>query len=319
MNNARAVMQLPESILQTIGRTPIVRLRRVVPPNAADVLVKLEYHNPTGSYKDRMALGMIEGAERRGALTSGMRVLEFTGGSTGNSLAFVCAVKGYRFTVVTNDAVAIEKRLAMRAFGAEVIEIKSEGGKLTPDLVGRMRELTATLAAESGTYFTDQFNNLDALEGYKQLAAELLEQAGGKVDAYCGCVGTGGMIRGVALGFAEAGCRAKVVALEPLESSPMSGGIPGPHTVEGVAPGFIPPHMKEEPYTEARAVPEKDGREMARRLAREEGIFAGTSSGLNVFAAIQLARELGPGHTVATVAVDTGNKYLAGTLYSPDN
>ncbi|MGE5814730.1 MAG: PLP-dependent cysteine synthase family protein [Acidobacteriota bacterium] len=315
MNNARSVMELSGSILQTIGRTPVVRLQRMVPANAADVLVKLEYHNPTGSYKDRMALAMIEGAERRGALEPGMRVLEFTGGSTGNSLAFVCAVKGYRFTVVTNDAVAIEKRLAMRAFGAEVIEIKSEGGKLTPDLVGRMREVTAKLAAEPGTYFTDQFNNLDALDGYRQIATELLEQTGGKVDVYCGCVGTGGMIRGVGRGFSEAGCRPKVVALEPLESAPMSGGTPGPHTVEGVAPGFIPPHMKEKPYSEVRAIPEQQGREIARRLAREEGIFAGTSSGLNVAAAIQLAQEFGPGHTVATVAVDTGNKYLAGDLY----
>ena len=315
MNAARGVADLPESILQTVGWTPVVRLRRVVPPNAAEVIVKLEYHNPTGSYKDRMALAMIEGAERRGALQAGMRVLEFTGGSTGNSLAFVCAVKGYRFTVVTNDAVAIEKRLAMRAFGAEVIEIKSEGGRLTPDLVGRMRELTATLAAEPGTYFTDQFNNLDALDGYRRIAVELLEQTGGRVDAYCGCVGTGGMIRGVGLGLAEAGCRAKIVALEPRESSPMSGGTPAAHTVEGVAPGFVPPHMKDKPYSEARAIPEQDGRGMSRRLAREEGIFAGTSSGLNVFAAIQLAQELGPGHTVATVAVDTGNKYLAGDLY----
>lgn len=304
-----------ESVLDAIGHTPVVRLRKIVPPNSADVLVKLEFYNPTGSYKDRMALAMVEGAEKRGALTPGMRVLEFTGGSTGNSLALVCAVKGYRFTVVTNDAVAIEKRLSMRACGAEVIEIKSDGGKLTPDLVGRMREVTAKLAAEPGTYFTDQFNNMDALDGYRQIATELVEQTGGRLDAYCGCIGTGGMIRGVSLGLADAGCRAKIVAIEPTESAPMSGGTPGPHTVEGTAPGFIPPHMKQQPYTETRTVDEKDGREVARRMAREEGIFAGTSSGLNVAAAIRLAQELGPGHTVATVAVDTGNKYLAGDLY----
>jgi cysteine synthase A len=304
-----------ESVLDAIGRTPVVRLRRIVPPNSADVLVKLEFYNPTGSYKDRMALAMVEGAEKRGALTAGMRVLEFTGGSTGNSLALVCAVKGYRFTVVTNDAVAIEKRLSMRALGAEVIEIESDGGKLTPDLVGRMREVTARLAAEPGTYFTDQFNNMDALDGYRQIATELLDQTGGRLDAFCGCVGTGGMIRGVSASLADAGCRATIVAIEPSESAPMSGGIPGPHTVEGTAPGFIPPHMEQKPYTEARAVDEKDGREMARHMAREEGIFAGTSSGLNVAVAIRLAQELGPGHTVATVAVDTGNKYLAGDLY----
>lgn len=315
MTHPHGVADVSASILDGIGHTPLVRLRKIVPPNAAEVLVKLEFYNPTGSYKDRMALAMVEGAERRGTLEPGMRVLEFTGGSTGNSLALVCAVKGYRFTVVTNDAVAIEKRLAMRALGAEVIEIESVGGKLTPDLVGRMRDLTAKLAAEPGTYFTDQFNNMDALEGYRRMAAELLEQTGGRVDAYCGCSGTGGMIRGVSMGLAEAGCVAKVVVIEPSESAPMSGRAPGAHTVDGVAPGFIPPHMQQKPYSEVRTIDEHEGRETARRMAREEGIFAGTSSGLNVAVAIQLAQELGPGHTVATVAVDTGNKYLAGDLY----
>jgi len=306
---------IAESVLETIGHTPLVRLRKIVPPNAADVVVKLEYYSPTGSYKDRMALAMVDGAERRGALTPGTRVVEFTGGSTGVSLALVCAVKGYRFTVVTNDVVAFEKRQSMRAMGAEVIEVQSGDGKLTAALIGKMRELTLQLAAEPGTYYTDQFNNLDALDGYRRLGVELLEQTGGAVHAYCGCVGTGGMLRGVSMAFADAGCRARIVALEPATSAVLTGAPPGAHTVEGTGPGFVSPHMATKPYSEAWGIDETEGREMARRLAGEEGIFAGTSTGLNVVAAIRLAREFGPGHTVATVAVDTGNKYLAGDLY----
>ena len=303
------------SILDTIGATPIVQLRKLVGPASADVIVKIEYYNPTGSYKDRMALAMIEGAERDGRLKPGMRVVEFTGGSTGNSLALVCGVKGYRFTVVTSDAVAIEKRQSMRALGADVIEVKSDGGKITPALLGRMKEETARIAAEPGTFFTDQFNNADALTGYRRIGQELLEQTGSAIDAFCGSVGTGGMLRGVALALADAGVHATIVALEPTMSPAMTGGAMGAHTVEGVGVGAIVPHMASKPYHEVRAVDEGEGRDIARRLAREEGIFAGTSTGLNVAAALQLARELGSGRTVVTVAVDTGNKYLAGDLY----
>ena len=303
------------SILDTIGSTPIVQLQKLVRSSSADVIVKIEYYNPTGSYKDRMALAMIEGAERDGRLRPGMRVVEFTGGSTGNSLALVCGVKGYRFTVVTSDAVAIEKRQSMRALGAEVIEVKSDGGTITPALLGRMREETARIASEPDTFFTDQFNNVDALTGYRRIGQELLEQTGGAIDAFCGSVGTGGMLRGVALALADGGAHARIVAIEPATSPAMTGGPFAAHTVEGVAVGAVVPHMAGKPYHEARAIDEREGRDIARRLAREEGIFAGTSTGLNVAAALQLARELGAGRTVVTVAVDTGNKYLAGDLY----
>jgi cysteine synthase A len=303
------------SILDTIGRTPLVQVRKLVTAACADVIVKIEYYNPTGSYKDRMALAMIEGAERDGRLAKGMRVVEFTGGSTGNSLALVCGVKGYRFTVITSDAVAIEKRQSMRALGAEVIEVKSDDGKITPALLGRMQQETARIASEPGTFFTDQFNNADALAGYRRIGEELLDQTEGAIDAFCGCVGTGGMLRGVALAFADRGSPARIVALEPASCPSMTAGTAGTHTVEGVAVGAVVPHMSSKPYSEARTVDEREGRHTARRLAREEGIFAGTSTGLNVAAALQLARELGPGATVATVAVDTGNKYLAGDLY----
>jgi cysteine synthase A len=303
------------SVLQAIGRTPVVRLTRVVPQGSADVLVKLELANPTGSYKDRMALAMIEGAEARGALRPGMRVVEFTGGSTGSSLAMVCAAKGYPFVVLSSDAFAQEKLLTMKAFGAELRIIPSEGGKVTPALFDRFRAEIAKLAAEPGTFWTDQFHNVDALDGYAGIGRELLEQTGGRLDAFCGAVGTGGMLAGVARALRDGGSDARIIALEPAESPAMTAGRGGAHRVEGTATGSIPPHMTARPYDEARAIPEAEARAMAQRLARDEGLLAGTSSGLNIAAAIALARELGPGKVVATVVVDSGLKYLAGDLF----
>src|SRR6266550_4402918 len=276
-----------DSVLQAIGNTPVVRLRKVVTSSMADVLVKLEYYNPTGSYKDRMALAMIEGAEARGELRAGMRVVEWTGGSTGSSLAMVCAIKGYRFTPISSDGFAKEKLQTMRLFGADLEIFPAEGGKLVPELYQRM----------------------------KSRAEELAQQAGTSLAAFCGGVGTAGMIVGVSRALKEAGCKARIVALEPATSPVLTTGKGGPHRVEGIAAGFRPPHLKPGECDEVRTVEEPAAREMARRLAKEEGIFAGTSSGLNVTAALQLAQELGRGSTVATVAVDTGFKYLAGDLY----
>ena len=304
------------SVLDAIGNTPLVRLRRIAPPDAADVLVKLEFYNPTGSYKDRMALAMIAGAEARGALRSGMRVVEFTGGSTGSSLAMVCAAKGYRFVVLSSDAFSQEKLRTMTAFGADLRIVPSESGKVTPALFDKFRTEIAKLAAEPNTYWTDQFDNEDAIAGYRQIGRELLEQTGGRLDAFCGAVGTGGMLRGVSLALRDGGSRARIVALEPSTSPSLTKGFGGPHRVEGTASGRVPPHMQDKPYDEARAVDEEEARATARRLAREEGLFVGTSSGLNVAAALRLAGELGPGKVVATVAVDTGLKYLAGDLFA---
>jgi cysteine synthase A len=304
------------SVLQTIGRTPVVRLRSVVPPGAADVFVKLEFFNPTGSYKDRMALAMIEGAERRGALRPGMRVVEFTGGSTGSSLAMVCAVKGYPTVLVSSDAFAEEKLRTMRAFGADVRVVPSEGGKVTPALFERMRQQVDALVAEPGTYWTDQFNNADALDGYAGIGRELLEQTGGRLDVFCGGVGTGGMLSGVASALRAGGSQARIVALEPASSPALTEGRGGPHHVEGIGTGRVPHHMENKPYDEARAIKEEDARVLARRLAKEEGLLVGTSSGLNIAAAIDLARELGAGKVVTTVVVDTGLKYLSGDLFA---
>ena len=308
-------MIVTDGILSTIGRTPVVQLKRMAPADGADVFVKLEYFNPTGSYKDRMALAMIEGGERRGALRPGMRVIEFTGGSTGSSLAMICAVKGYPFVALTSDAFAEEKLRTIAAFGAQLEIIASEGGKVTPSLFDKFKARIAEMKDEPDTFWTDQFHNHDALNGYRQIGDELLQQLG-SVDAFCGGVGSGGMLVGVSTALKDAGSRARIVALEPSTSPMLTKGHGGPHRVEGIAPGFVPPHLTKAHYDEARAIDENEARDTVRRLAKDEGIFAGTSTGVNVVAALQLARELGPGKRVATVAVDTGLKYLAGDLFS---
>jgi len=307
--------QVSVSALRTVGNTPIVQLQKVVPPNSAAVLVKLEYFNPTGSYKDRMALAMIVEAEKRGDLRPGMTVVEYTGGSTGSSLAFVCTVKGYRFHVVSSDAFAQEKLDTMRAFGADLEIVPSQGGQITPDLVPRMIERAKTIAQDGNSYFTDQLNNSDSIKGYKQIGYELLQQVTNPIEAYCGGVGTAGMLMGVAQAFREANARTRIVALEPATTPVISTGKAGTHHVEGIGIGFLPPLLNAQYYDEARGIDETEARVMARRLAREEGIFSGTSTGLNVVGALQLAQELGPGHIVVTVAVDTGLKYLSGDLY----
>ena len=309
-----AAPPLADSVLETIGRTPVVRLRRLASAGHADVVVKLEYFNPTGSYKDRMALAMIEGAERSGRLRPGMRVVEYTGGSTGSSLAMVCARKGYRFHPLSSDAFAAEKLATMRAFGADLELVPSDGGQVTPALFDRFKARIAELARDANTFWTDQFNNRDALDGYANIGFELVAQVG-RIDAFVGGVGTGGMLMGVARALKASGAATRIVALEPASSPFLTTGKAGAHRVEGIAAGFWPPHLERGAFDEARAIDEGEARAMARRAAREEGIFAGTSSGVNLVGALELARELGPGKVVATVAVDSGLKYLAGDLY----
>jgi cysteine synthase A len=245
-----------------------------------------------------------------------MRVVEFTGGSTGSSLALVCAVKGYRFAPVSSDAFAKEKLDTMRAFGADLHVVASEGGTITPKLFDWMRDEVKRLLAEGNTFWTDQFHNTDAIDGYMGIGRELVEQTGGALDAFCGAVGTAGMLAGVSRALKAGGCAARIIALEPASAPMLTKGHGGTHRVEGIAPGFVPPHLTAGVYDEARAVDEAEARVMARRLAKEEGVFAGTSTALNVVAALQIARELGPGKVVATVAVDSGLKYLNGDLFS---
>ena len=304
-----------DSTLTAVGHTPLVKLKSVVPDNCADIYVKLEYYNPTGSYKDRMALAMIEEAEKRGDLRPGMTVVEYTGGSTGSSLAFICAVKGYRFKVVSSDAFASEKLRTMQAFGADLTIVPSKGGKITPDLIPRMMEKAAEIAQAEGRYATDQFNNHDSLQGYAAIGEEMVAQLKRPIHGFCGMVGTGGMTMGVATVLRAAQQSTRIIVMEPATSPIISQGVKGSHSVEGTGAGFVPPILDKALYDEAWGIDEGEGRAMARRLAREEGVFTGISSGCNVVGAIRLAQELGVGHTVVTVAVDSGLKYLAGDLY----
>ncbi len=304
-----------KNIFNAVGNTPLVKLQNIVPENCAAVYVKLEYYNPTGSYKDRMALAIIEEAEKRGTLKKGMTVVECTGGSTGTSLAFVCSVKGYRFRVVSSDAFAKEKLQSMRLFGAELEIVKSDNGKITPDLIPGMMKRTEEINAEGNAYLTKQFENNDAISGYSMIGKEIVEQFNEHIDAFCGAVGTGGMLSGVSKILKTKNAATKIIALEPESAPLLSKGVKGTHKIDGIGVGFISPILRDAVYDEVRTIEEADARAMAKKLAAEEGIFAGTSSGLNVVAAIEIAKELGPGHTVVTVCCDSGIKYLAGGLF----
>lgn len=308
-------MAILPSVLEAIGNTPVIQLRSIVPDGCARVLVKLESMSPTGSYKDRMALAKIEGAERRGDLRPGDTVVEFTGGSTGSSLAFVCAVKGYRFRVVSSDAFAQEKLATMAAFGAELTVVPSHGRGITAELMTEMRRIVEDMASSDGVYWTRQFENRGALDGYAAIGDELLTQVDGRIDAFCGGIGTAGMLMGVSRSLKAADPTTRIVLLEPASSPVISKGQSGSHRIEGVGAGFRPPLLDDSMFDEARGIDEEIARDTARRLAREEGIFGGTSSGMNVAGALLLATELGPGATVATVICDTGLKYLTGDLY----
>jgi cysteine synthase len=303
------------SILETIGTTPVVKLQHLPRPGSGDVFVKIEGVNPTGSYKDRLALAMVNGAEASGVLSSPIRLLECTGGSTGTSLAFVCAAKQIPLTIISSDAYATAKLDSMTALGAELLIEKSVGGKVTPDLWPRMRELAARLVSAGTHHWVDQFNNVDALDGYRAMGAELMDQVDQPIDAFCACVGTSGMIVGVGRVVRDQHPGAQVLALEPDTSAVLSGGAPGAHGIDGTATGSVPPLFDREVVTSVRALSESAAREMARRLASEEGIFVGTSTGMNVMAALDLAEELGTGSTVVTVACDTGFKYLQEDLF----
>ncbi|KAF5599636.1 cysteine synthase [Fusarium pseudoanthophilum] len=306
------------SILDAIGNTPVVKLRHVVPENCADVYVKLEFFNPTGSYKDRMAKSMIEEAEHRGSLRPDMVVVEATGGSTGSSLAFVCAAKGYRFLALSSDAYAAEKLKTMSAFGAQLDITHSPSGKATADLMSSMKTRAMELGKGGNYFYTEQFSNRDALIGYAEIGSELVAQFPEGFDAICGAYGTAGMMMGVSSVLRQKMPAARVVLLEPQPAAMLSTGQSGSHGVDGIAPGFISAHVDQHLYDQVCTVTEEESRQMTRRLAKEEGLLVGTSSGLNVAAAIQLAKSLGSGKKVVTVAVDTGLKYLSGSLFGEE-
>jgi cysteine synthase A len=303
------------ALLDAIGNTPIVPLRRLAEPQAAEIWVKLESCNPTGSYKDRMALAMIEGAERAGRLRPGQTVVEYTGGSTGSSLAFVCATKGYPLKIVSSDAFAVEKIRTMEAFGADVELIPSPEG-ITPDLIPRMMERAAEIVAQVDGFATDQFRNTDMIEGYRGLGREILEQLEEPPDAFCAYIGTAGCFLGVTRELMRDAPGLQRVGVEPTESPALSEGRSGTHHIEGGGIGFWPPMLQQDDLDEVIAVPEAEAFATARRVASEEGLLSGPSTGANIAAALRLAGRLGSGRRVVTTQVDSGLKYLAGPLYA---
>ena len=300
--------------LAAIGNTPVVKLERLVTPDMAEVWVKLEGGNPTGSYKDRMALAMIEGAERSGRLNPGQTVVEYTGGSTGSSLAFVCSIKGYPLRIVSSDAFAAEKIATMRALGADVEIVPSPQG-ITPDLIPRLMARVQEIVAETGAYATDQMRNRDMIDGYRAMGAELAAQLDGRLDAYCQYVGTAGAFLGTSRALRERIPAVHRVVVEPAESAVLSGSPPGTHRIEGGGIGFWPPMLSAGDFEEIQTVSTEEAFAMARRAAREDGVFSGPSTGASLTAALRVAQRLGPGRRVATVQVDSGIKYLAGALY----
>lgn len=303
------------NILDTIGQTPLVPLMRIVPAGSARVLLKLESSNPTGSMKDRMAKAMIDAAEASGMLAPGREVVEFTGGSTGTSLAFVCAARGYALSIVTSDAFSLEKRNHMKAFGASLTVVPSDGGRITPDLFVTMKAITEGIVRERGAFWTNQFENHDQANGYQSLGEEVWRQTEGRVDAFVQVVGTCGSLRGTATSLRAHQPNLRVVAVEPSTSAVLSGGQPGAHRIEGTGTGRVVPLWDPALASEIESVSTEDAEEMARRLAREEAIFAGTSTGANLVAALRVAKRLGAGATVLTLAVDHGLKYISTPLF----
>ncbi|MDP6709409.1 MAG: cysteine synthase family protein [Alphaproteobacteria bacterium] len=304
-----------DSILERIGGTPLVRLRHLAPRDSARVLVKMESENPTGSMKDRMALAMIEAAEQDGRLGPGGNVVEYTGGSTGISLALVCGVKGYPLHIVTSDAFSLEKRDHMRALGAELTLVQSVDGGIDETLIRNMIATAHRLREGTDGFWTDQLNNVDQLDAYRTMGEEIWDQTGGQVDAFVQSVGTAGSVRGAAEALHRRNPEIHVVAVEPSESAVLSGGETGVHRIEGIGAGFVVPLWQAGAVDEVRSVSTDEAKAMTRRLAREEGLFAGTSTGGNVAVALEVARRLGPEATVVTPMCDSGLKYLSTDLY----
>lgn len=303
------------SVLAGIGNTPLIELRRIVPPGSGRLFMKLEWANPTGSMKDRMALAAIDAAAADGRLQPGGTVVEYTAGTTGISLAFVCAAKGYGLEIVFSDAFSDEKRRTMQAYGAHITDVPSDGGRINEALIQEMIRTAGAMAARPGHWWCDQLRNHDAIRGYLPLGEEIWEQSGGAVTAFVHAVSTAHSIHGVTQALWAKNRDIHVVAVEPAESAVLSGKPSGSHKIEGIGIGFLPPLWQPELVDEIQTVSTDDAKAMARRLAREEGIFAGTSTGANVVAALRVAARLGAGTTVVAIAVDSGLRYLSTDVF----
>jgi cysteine synthase A len=307
-----------DGVLATIGNTPLVRLRALAPENGAELWVKLEYLNPTGSMKDRMALSMIEGAERDGRIEPGATVVEYTGGSTGPALALVCRAKGYVAKIVISACFSEERLHLMRALGAEleVIDAVEGRGRVTAQDIENMVERAGELAREPRAYATDQFNNPYVIPGHRDnLGREIWEQTEGRVTAFCHGIGTAGSLMGVSDALKSRNAGVRIVGLEPAGSAAISGGPRGSFAMQGWT-GVVPPHWDAQRVDDLWTIEDAEALEMTRRLAGEEGIFAGISAGANVVGARRLAAQLGPDAVVVTLAVDSGFKYMTGPPYA---
>jgi cysteine synthase A len=310
---------IASNVLASIGNTPLVQLRNVVPTNCARVLAKLEWANPTGSMKDRMAKSMIEAAESRDLLKPGTTVVEYTGGTTGVSLALVCAAKGYNFHAVFSDAFSDEKRRTMQAFGARVTDVMSENKKITEQVIKGMIEKARSISEQPGHWWADQLTNRDAATGYHALGEEIWRQTSGNIDAFVHTVGSGHSLHGVTRILWQHNPKIHICAGEPAESAVLSGKPTGAHRIEGIGIGYIPPLWDPGLVNEIMAISSAEAKAMAKRLAREEGLFAGTSSGANVVAALRLAERFGPNATVVTLMVDSGLRYISTDLYAGED
>jgi cysteine synthase len=306
---------MPLGVIDAVGGTPLVQLRHVAPTSGARLFAKLESANPTGSMKDRMAVEAIRAAATDGRLEPGGTVVEYTAGTTGISLAFVCAALGYNLHVVFSDAFSVEKRLTMRSFGAQITDELSDHGQITEDLIKRMIARAAEISAQPGHWYADQLTNEDGARGYEPLGEEIWSQTNGRVDAFVQAVGTAHSIHGVSTSLRRHRPDIEVIAVEPSESAVLSGGPTGSHRIEGIGIGFVPPLWRPELVNQIETVPSAEAQDMARRLARKEGLFAGTSTGANVVAALRVAERLGPDGVVVTIAVDSGLRYLSTEPY----
>ena len=305
-----------EDAFGAVGRTPLVRLKAFEQDDGAEIWIKLEGGNPTGSYKDRMAVSVLGRAMERGELNVGDRVVEYTGGSTGTALAFVSAVLGLRFTAVFSNAFSDSKRQAMEAFGAEVLVEESTDGTITPELIQRMKARAFALAEEPGSFYADQFGSPDVRAGYEPMGREIAKNLNGDIDVLVSAVGTGAALMGAADGLANKGTTPIVIALEPQQSPLLSTGKGGAHRVEGIGVGFEPPFLDRNRVDDIRAIDQELAFDMCRKLASRAGIFCGGSTGLNLVAAIKLSRELGSGKRIVTLGCDNGSKYLGGHIYT---
>jgi len=302
--------------MKVIGNTPLIKIENLTGDDSAEIYVKFEGANPTGSMKDRMALSMIEGAEKRGDLQKGGTVVDYTGGSTGSSLAMICSAKGYKAHFVSSDAFAEEKLQTMRAFGATLELVPSENGKITANVIDTALERVREIAQQKNTFYTDQFKNIDNRNAYHKMAEEIMNELGDDIDEFMAGVGTGGCFSGNSEIFKQRIPHIRCIPIEPFNVRTLSGGdTSGTHRLEGMGAGFVPDICRLDLADEIMAVKDEDAYKTAKDLARIEGIFGGTTSGANVWAAIQRAKVLGKGKKIVTVICDSGLKYLQGDLY----